>query len=67
MTPEEAVAVVARWALADAADELDWQNYAEVGLHDWERVLSAARELVSRPSPSTYQDAYALLIERADR
>lgn len=44
-----------------------WEDFPEIGEHDWDRVVDQARALVGglNPSGSLYADAYAHLKSRA--
>lgn len=64
MTPEKAIEIVARQALAEAVEDLAWEDYPEIGEHDWERVLDAAADLAQYPVG--YLAAYELLEARAE-
>lgn len=73
MGTETIIRMVARQVAANAIDpelgtEPHWENYPEVGEHDWEAVQSEllyiARTL--RVEPFIYDHAYGQLAERAD-
>ncbi len=68
MNDEEAIDIVARFALAEGAQypNLDWADYAEIGEHDWKRVVKRAGELAPYPTAEEYEAAYALLESRAE-
>lgn len=69
MTGDEAIEVVARHALACAAEDMadEWGHWgAEVGENDWEQVCDKALELCPFPADSQYKEAYALLSGRAE-
>ena len=62
MTPDEAVEIVARQAMALAAAGLDWQDYPDLGEDDFNRVCTLAA--LRYPFPNHYEQAYALLAAR---
>jgi hypothetical protein len=64
MTPEEAIDIVARYALIEEGrEEMQWDSYPEIGEHNWNRVLEAAHEFAQkmRPSEELFKAAYQLL------
>lgn len=40
MTADEAIAIVARHALAEAASSIRWEDYPDIGGDDWNRILT---------------------------
>jgi len=42
---EEAVDIVARWIIAFQARNVEWGDYADIGMDDWERVQVRLGEL----------------------
>ncbi|HEY8662472.1 MAG TPA: hypothetical protein VIL68_02540 [Propionibacteriaceae bacterium] len=64
---EEAVNVVARRILADSACNVEWGDYPEIGMSDWDLVIARLDEIASKPpSPIEYEAAYDFLAARAD-
>ena len=57
----EAVDVVARWALS-----LSWEDFPEIGEHDWDAIAARAAAIVDCPSVDEYEAAYEFLAARAD-
>jgi hypothetical protein len=73
MSPEDAYWIVARRVVANAASganqiEPEWENYPEIGEHDWVLVLGRVNDVCRQfnPKDQSYSDAYALLTERAE-
>jgi hypothetical protein len=69
MTVDEAIDIVARRALAYAADDIAdeaWDMYPEIGEFDWEAVAGRVRALAPHPPHETYLEAYAFLKARAE-
>lgn len=64
---EWALNIVARQAIANAAAELEWGLYPEVGERDWLNVVHRADQVLAglRPQPGEFKVAYALLEGRA--
>jgi hypothetical protein len=76
VSPEitRAVDVVARRAIATAAEpdygtEIEWGNYPEIGENDWRLVTERVDEIRRSldPPQESYDAAYALLEERAEK
>lgn len=44
-----------------------WEDYPEIGEHDWERVAEQVEEMLPRVSPTRFREAYARLEARADQ
>ncbi len=68
MQPERAavaIEVIARRALADAAESLDWADYPDIGENDWTAVVDTASGIAADPAVDVYEDAYRLLSDRA--
>jgi hypothetical protein len=64
-----AIEVVARMAIFNALDDIEWGNYPEIGEHDWQQVLDRI-EIVGmglKPSDDDYAKAYSILEARADK
>lgn len=63
---KRAIEVVAAFALAYYATEIaDWEDFPEVGEHDWERVVEEMRRLAPFPEEGSFEWAYKILEERA--
>lgn len=65
MTPEQAIVIVAQHAIADAAEDISWEDYPEIGENDWARVVDEVRSLADYPA--LYAQAHELLESRATR
>lgn len=65
MTPDEAVEVIARHILAQAAAEADWEDYPEIGQHDWDAIVRKVDQLA--PIPARFGEALRILANRADQ
>lgn len=65
MIPEDAIAVMAEWAMANQVAELDWQNFPDIGEADWLAIQKQAAWITPRPSAEQYIEAYTLLEQRA--
>ncbi len=61
-----ALDTIAREALARCAEEVQWEDYPDIGENDWHRVIFRAKSLAPRQDPRAVRQAYALLEERAD-
>lgn len=62
---QRAIEVVAAFALANYATEIaDWEDFPEVGEHDWERVVEEMRRLAPFPERGSFERAYKILEER---
>lgn len=68
MTPNDAFTVVAMWMLSRQCVCQDWENYPDIGIHDWEQISGVLGVLMDRLAPTSgeYREAYALLKSRAD-
>lgn len=69
MNGDWAIQVIAQEVLARAAETTGewWEDYPEIGEHDWERVLAAvASRAVPHPVNSTFDLAYKFLEGRAE-
>lgn len=70
---EQAIDTVARRLVKHRADVLevqeDWEEFADVGLYDWERVQARAQELVHEldRGQGPFEAAYNLLKTRAEQ
>lgn len=64
-----AVDTVARRAVSRAtgSDTIEWEDFPEIGEHDWERVLDRVSDLADAldPPDAEYDTAYLLLQQRA--
>ena len=61
--------VVARQAIANAAAELEWGLYPEIGERDWLKIQGLAEKILVvgiAPSTQDFKEAYALLEGRAN-
>lgn len=69
MTPEQAIDLVALDVIAGGACDRvaeGWENYPDLGEHDWQRVAEAVERLAPDPDPTLLDEAYALLEGRAE-
>lgn len=63
----EAVDVVARWAIDLLLnDSLNWEDFPDIGEHDFEVVRKRAEVIADCPSLDEYRAAYEYLASRAD-
>lgn len=64
-----AIDVVARmiaWRISDP-ERADWEDYPDIGEHDWERVIARVHDLVGAPSDITeFKDSLEYLRRRAE-
>lgn len=72
MPVEEAIRIlannlVASALTADVVHKTDWEDYPEVGEHDWAKVVERAEAVVAgiRPTPEALEVAYDVLAGRA--
>jgi hypothetical protein len=68
----EAVDIVARDLVASVVDAeigTQWENYPDIGEHDWEAVDKRAMEIIDnlRPAKNGYEAAYEYLERRAEQ
>lgn len=63
---EHDLRIIAHHTLAGAAAELEWAEYPEIGLHDWERVCEIVEQIAWWPDTEVFAAAYARLEERAE-
>ena len=69
MTPARALRVVAKEAIARGVEgvrEDGWEDFPEIGEHDWEAVCDLMERLTPRPDHQEFADAYHLLEARAE-
>jgi hypothetical protein len=70
VSPEQAIDVIAREALsrfaAEAMPRDEWENFPEIGEHDWEKVAERVQQLAPSVPRDDYLAAYALLEGRAE-
>lgn len=74
MSVRRAITVVASHLLADALDaaisfeNIGWEDYPEVGENDFGKVVVRAGKIADRlrPSEDDYEEAYAVLADRAE-
>ena len=79
MSPDEARRIVALSVVLDVLNAIDlesdigerWADYPELGEHDWVTVTKVASNMIetfkSHPKLDSYDDAYRVLSERADK
>ena len=62
-----AIDAVARQAIANAAHELEWGLYPEIGEYDWLNVVARAEKVLTsiRPPADEFKAAYEVLESRA--
>jgi hypothetical protein len=67
-TGEFAIEVVARMAMFNALDKIEWSDYPDIGEHDWQQVLDRIEVLgcAWKPMDDDYAEAYAFLESRAE-
>lgn len=73
MSPEEARELVARHIVSTAVQDslgslIRWEDFPDIGEHDWLAVNARACELVApmTATEETFKAAYAVLAERAE-
>jgi hypothetical protein len=74
MSVRKAISVLAHHVVAEAldaaigAENIGWEDYPEVGENDFDKVVTRAGKLADRlrPSEDEYEQAYAVLADRAD-
>lgn len=68
-TTQWAVEVVARMAIFNVLGEVEWQDYPEIGEHDWQEVLDRVEVIgcALKPPTDDYTEAYAFLEARAEK
>lgn len=69
MTEDTALTVLARDLLAALLDDHGagkWEDYPDLGEHDWDRVLGRAYTLAARPERQDFTTAYQLLAAHAE-
>ncbi len=61
------VRIVACQVIQTALERVDWEDFPDLGEHDWSEVYKTAQELLSPwPLTESYQAAYDWLSTRAD-
>lgn len=60
-----ALDTIAREAIARAVENISWEDWPDVGEHDWTAIVARAESLVPRQRPAQVQAAEALLERRA--
>jgi hypothetical protein len=68
MRAVDAIKIVARQVLADLAEYAaeQWENYPEIGEHDWDAVVTEVVRLAPLDATSAgFVEAYSLLESRA--
>jgi hypothetical protein len=66
-TTEQAIRTVAAQAAAFAVrHQIDWDEYPDIGEHDWARVLTELDRSTPYPPTEDYAAAYAHLMARAN-
>jgi hypothetical protein len=69
MRAGDAIKIVARQVLADVAEYAaeQWEEYPEIGEHDWDAVVTEVVRLAPVDATSTdFVEAYSLLESRAE-
>lgn len=66
MNRREALDIVARRVIADATDGIKWEDYPDIGEHDWDRVTERVVDLAPDPGGERFEKAYALLSSLAN-
>ena len=63
MDVAQAVSIVARQLISNAAEEIEWEDIPDIGFYDWESV----RKEIERQTwgPSGFNEAITLLEKRA--
>lgn len=71
MTAAEAIDIVAKHAIAYAAEDFTengWESYPEIGEDDWLRVVARITQLGRADTVGAkYAEAYELLTKRAEK
>jgi hypothetical protein len=67
--PIEIVAEEAIGRFLEDAAFAEWEDFAEVGEYDWDRVLEVIKRKAKeiRPKPEIFQEAYEWLASRAEK
>ncbi len=60
-----ALDTMAREILARAVEDLDWEDYPDVGENDWDELKRRVASLAPRQRAPQVRSAYALLEQRA--
>lgn len=55
----------ARHLLLRGLERVEWEDFPEVGEHDWNEVMEMAKNLATVPTTPTFQQAYDVLAARA--
>jgi hypothetical protein len=68
-TTEFAIEVVARMAIFNQLDKIEWEDYPDIGEDDWQEVLDRIDTIGYglKPMDDDYAEAYALLESRAEK
>ena len=65
MTVERATDIVARQLMANAADEIQWEDMPDIGEFDFERIAVRIREIAEPWEVNDFDAAMTMLEERA--
>ena len=57
--------IVARQLLANAVNNLEWEDMPDIGEYDWLRIVERCRELA--PAPDGFDDAVVMLEDSAQQ
>ena len=63
MTPEQAIHIVAKQLIVNAAREIEWEDLPDIGEQDFIWLMEVMRELV--PEPEGFDKAITVLEDRA--
>ncbi len=62
MTPEQAIHIVARQLIANAARDIEWEDIPDIGEQDFMWLLEVCLEVA--PEPDGFDEAITLLEQR---
>ena len=63
MTPEQAIHIVAKQLIVNAAREIEWEDLPDIGEQDFMWLVEVMRELA--PEPEGFDEAITVLVDRA--
>jgi len=68
MTVTRAITIVAQAVVANSVSigDDDWEDFPDVGEHDWEMVVHVADAIAAQPDPDELHAALVLLAARAE-
>lgn len=67
LNTDAAIDVVARHAIAAIVLQISWEDYPEIGEHDWDRLIEHLDAIAPFPEEELFETALLHLGERAEK